>query len=126
MDIQFLSASLANNATDISNFSYYYKIGQVQFESPALIVLQDYYSYLRANSTIQIMNKRYYMRPDYASYDFYNTTNLAFVILYVNNCMSAMDFTMPEFVLPDEEAVMYVVGQQLINYARPQPEELEY
>jgi len=122
MDIQLVSASLATSSTDIRNFTHRYKISDLEFSSLALIGMQDFYSFLKANSEIVSMNKRYYMRPDYVSYDFYGTTNLYFLLLYVNDCMSAMDFVIPQFYVPNNTAVIYIVSKQLTEYRTPTKE----
>jgi len=61
------------------------------------------------------------MRPDYVSYDYYGTTNLAFLIMYINNCTCALEFTKDVILVPDLDIVTYVltkskVPKELLEY----------
>ena len=115
MNALFKAKLLKNSPTDIRNFRDKYKFlygeSELVLDSPLLSGVQKYLQMLKEQSKRVRMSKRYYMRPEYAAYDFYGTTNLGFLILYANNCFSALDFTMDEFIVPDNDVVSFVLSK---------------
>jgi len=125
MDAHTKATILSKSPTDVSNFKRKYvtklKDAVVVFDSPAFDLLVRYIQLLKSRSQRIEMTSRYYMRPDYVSYDYYGTTNLAFLIMYVNNCTCALEFTKDVILVPDLDIVTYVltkskVPKELLEY----------
>ena len=57
-------------------------------------LFQDYYDYIMSNLLVREINiDKYRYKPEYVSYDIYGTTDLWYLILWINNMGSALDFT---------------------------------
>ena len=113
MDAYNKAVVLSQSPSDISNFKRRYLVKlnntHIVFDSPAFDLLVRYVQILRTNSEKVQMNDRYYMRPDYVSYDYYGTTNLSFLIMYVNNCSCAIEFTKDIFLVPNSDVVSSII-----------------
>jgi hypothetical protein len=69
-------------------------------------------------SSLYRMTDRWQYRPDYVSYDMYETTNLWWLILYVNRVPSAIEFTMsrcPNVVVPFKNVVENFMRETLLR-----------
>jgi hypothetical protein len=110
LDILTQSTILAQSPTDISNVRSSYIYQGIQFDSPAISLLQNYIYTLKATATSSTMIQRYYQRPDLVAYDNYGSTTLWYIILYVNDCKSFADFTMNTFLIPEENVVSEFVS----------------
>ena len=119
MDARTKATILSKSPTDISNFKRRYttKVGNttITFDSPGFDLLVRHIQLLKMRSQRVQMSSRYYMRPDYVSYDYYGTTNLAFLIMYVNNCSCALEFTKDVILVPELEIVTYVLTKCKIS-----------
>ena len=78
--------------TDLSNVQKKYIYDDVKFDSLAMSMLVENRNFLLSDYDEVNMIGRYEYRPDYVSYDFYDTTNLWYVILYANDIVSFVDF----------------------------------
>jgi len=110
LDILTQSTILAQSPTDISNVRSSYIYQGIQFDSPAISLLQNYIYTLKATATSSTMTQRYYQRPDLVAYDNYGSTTLWYIILYVNDCKSYADFIMNTFLVPEESVVSEFVS----------------
>jgi len=110
LDILTQSTILAQSPTDISNVRSSYIYQGIQFDSPAISLLQNYIYTLKATATTSTMTQRYYQRPDLVAYDNYGSTTLWYIILYVNDCKSYADFIMNTFLVPDNSVVSEFVS----------------
>lgn len=77
----------------------------VSFVSPFLNVLEKYRYYLYANSVTKTLNKKYFYRPDYVSYDEYGSTNHWALILFINDIASIDEFTPDSILVPRLSAI---------------------
>lgn len=102
--------------TNESNFRNVLEIENISMDSPNLSFLDINLDMLKVSSDTVKMTSRFYQKPDYVSYDYYGTTNLWFLILYINGCTDANEFTMEEFLVPHQD----VVFQLLFNYKKTQ------
>ena len=82
--------------------------GYYVFTSPSLWVIEKNLFLLLKNSTIKSFKPRYYMKPDYLSYDEYNTTALSYLLMYVNNVFSAEDFDLDEIIVPEFSTIVKI------------------
>lgn len=102
------SIFLKNSASDQSKnrVSVYTQLGDIniRFDSPYL-ELEQYSRALRYSCQKINMSDRYYMRPDYVAYDYLGSTNLSYLILYLNKCRSCVEFTMDEILVPSRGKV---------------------
>jgi len=74
--------------------------GKFIFPSPSFWLLEKHLYFLRANSKKKIFEQKYVMRPDYLSYDEYNTVVLAPLLMYVNDVFCVEEFNLNEVIIP--------------------------
>jgi len=95
-------------AIDI-NFSgnrYQTENGLFTFPAPELTTIDRHLYFLLTHSTQKKFEQKYIMKPDYLSYDEYQTVSLAQMLMYINNVMSAEAFNMELVVIPTMSAVI--------------------
>ena len=95
---------------DIDNMSERYKTenGLFVFTSPSFWTLQKNYFYLLKNSKKVQFEQKYKYRPDYLSFDEYQTVILAPVLMYVNSIVSYEDFDLSEVIIPTLNSIIEV------------------
>jgi len=72
----------------------------INFVSPIHQVYEDNRYYILKNSFIKPLDSKYYYRPDYLSYDEYDTTQLWELILFINGFSSIDSFRSEYIYLP--------------------------
>jgi len=92
------------------------------FPDPNLLTLDKNLYYLLRYSEEVPFERQYSYRPDYLSYDYYGTTILWEMLLYVNNVFSIEDFVLDTVVIPTLDAVNFVIQD---SFQIPDPEDLE-
>lgn len=101
--------SLSKLATDIDRFRIKYSIKDsdktVIFASPSIYNLEKFRFTLLSKSIKTQLDSKYYFRPDYLSYDKYNTTTLWYVLLYINNVSSFEEFNPIDVIIPDLSSI---------------------
>lgn len=70
------------------------------FPSPSFWLLEKNLFFLSASSIKKLFDLKYTMRPDYLSYDEYNTVLFAPLLMYVNGVFSVEDFKLVEVIIP--------------------------
>jgi hypothetical protein len=106
-------------AVDI-NYSgnrYQTENGLYTFPAPELATIDKHLYFLLANSQQKEFEQKYSMRPDYLSYDEYQTVALAFMLMYINNVPSIEEFNLDTVVVPSISAVVDMLQDKFI----PQP-----
>ena len=95
---------------DLDNMGDRYKTttGYYTFTSPDLWSLEKNLYFLLRYSTEKEFNPKYFMRPDYLSYDEYGTVQLAQLLMYVNSVPSIEDFDLKTVLIPSMQAVVEV------------------
>ena len=104
-------------AVDI-NFSgnrYKTENGLYTFPAPELATIDKYLYFLLTHSTQKEFEQKYIMRPDYLSYDEYETVSLAQMLMYVNNVMSVEEFNLELVVIPTLSAVIDMLQDKFIQ-----------
>lgn len=98
--------------TDIDNFKNRYiekdeKLNlSVVFPSYSIKTFDNLYYYLLERSKYIPFNPRWEMRPDYTSFDYYDTTVYWGLILYINNVACIEDFVnFTKILIPPKEIV---------------------
>jgi hypothetical protein len=76
------------------------------FPSPTLETIEKYLFFLLRNSTVKVMDSKYRLRPDYLSYDEYDTVILWELLMYVNGVFAVEDFTLNEVVVPSLSSII--------------------
>jgi hypothetical protein len=104
-DVYKHSKSLKNSNLDLKYYRYTYKVDNIMFDSPHIYIFKDYYGYLRANSDYVDLDQKYYQKPDYLSYDIYETTKFWEMLLYINNCFCIEEFILDKVYIPKYDAV---------------------
>jgi hypothetical protein len=95
-------------AIDI-NFSgdrYKTSNGIFTFPSPTLETIDQNLYYLLKNATEKRFERKYVMRPDYLSFDEYDTVSLAQLLMYVNGVPSIEHFDLQLVIIPSLSAII--------------------
>lgn len=79
------------------------------FPSPVLDTIDKNLYYLLRNSKQIALDRKYYYRPDYLSYDEYGTVALGTMIMYVNNIPSVEHFVGANVILPTYSAISNIL-----------------
>ena len=82
--------------------------GLYTFSSPSLEVLENYLFYLLRNSKVVDFQHKYLYNPAYLSFDEYGTTNLEYLLMYVNDVYLPEEFDLPNVVIPTMQAIVYI------------------
>ncbi len=103
------------NLLDVDNFrSRYYDYDNdlklyVSFPGFELTTLEKNICYLYDNCAIKEFKDRWYMRPDYASYDFYNTVIYWPILLFINEIYAIEDFRdLDEILVPSINSILEI------------------
>ena len=102
------SAQRSRLAIDINFAGDRYRTanGIFTFPSPTLEMIDQNLYYLLKNATQKKFERKYLMRPDYLSYDEYETVALAQLLMYVNGVSSIEDFDLQEVIVPSLSAII--------------------
>lgn len=109
-------------ATDIDNFRYRYvdvdNENGIEVKFPSFDVLtfdKNLFILLNASERVKFQN-RWYMRPDYVSYDYYNSVIYWPLILYINNVYTIEEFVDFEYILvPPFEMIFQLFSDNKID-----------
>lgn len=96
------------NRITVSNFSNWY-----DYEGTLLVgfpLLRKYENILKTNLQEITLDRKYWYRPEYLSYALYETTDLWYVILFVNDMLGPLDFKTPTVKVPNT-ALVSVISQ---------------
>ncbi len=91
------------------------------FTSPNLWVYDKYLFYMLKNSEQIDFDPKYKMRPDYLSYDYYNTVTLGQLLMYVNNVSCIEDFNLDKVTIPSFQSIVDVCRDR---FSEVDPSEL--
>jgi hypothetical protein len=80
--------------------------GYFTFPAPSLDTIDQHLYYLLKNSKEKQFEKQYIMRPDYLSFDEYNTVALAQLLMYVNAVPSIEDFDLQTVIIPSFSSIV--------------------
>ena len=80
--------------------------GIYSFPAPSLWTIEKNLFYLLKNSTETSLLRMYYYRPDYLSFDTYNTVSLWYLLLYMNQVACIEDFTIDTVVIPSLASIV--------------------
>ena len=104
-------------ATDPDKFRKKYRESKnginITFASPYFYTLEKYKFYLLRKSTSIVLEKKYYYKPDYLSYDEYGTETLWYMILYLNNVASIEQFDILDVILPTYSAIIDIAKERV-------------
>lgn len=92
------------------------------FPDPNLETIDKNLFYLLRNSQEVEFESKYKYRPDYLSYDYYGTTTLWNLIMYVNGVFSLEDFDLQTVVIPSLQAITFILQD---SFAIPDADDLE-
>lgn len=96
---------------DIEKFSERLKTenNYFTFPNPNLTTIDKNLFYLLRHSEEVEFELKYKYRPDYVSYDYYNTTILWEMLMYVNSVFSVEDFYLDKLVIPSMDAITFTL-----------------
>jgi len=100
------------------NFSgnrYQTENGLYTFPAPELATIDKHLYFLLTHSTQKQFEQKYIMRPDYLSYDEYQTVSLSQLLMYVNNVMSIEQFNLEVVVVPAMSAIVDMLQDKFIK-----------
>lgn len=97
---------------DISKMSDRYKTanGIYSFPSPTLTTIEKNLYFLLRNSRSETFKSEYKFKPDYLSYDEYNTVILDQLLMYVNNVKTVEEFDLQTVVIPTFDAIVSILA----------------
>jgi hypothetical protein len=97
---------------DISKMSDRYKTanGIYSFPSPTLTTIEKNLYFLLRNSRSETFKSEYKFKPDYLSYDEYNTVILDQLLMYVNNVKTVEEFDLQTVVIPTFDAIVSILS----------------
>jgi len=72
--------------------------------------------YLLARSEVKEFKSRWGLRPNYASYDLYETTAFAYLLMFMNNCTSVVDFEYEYIKVPTMAAIKELIISNQKSY----------
>lgn len=109
---------------DIEKFGARYKTENelFTFPDPNLVTIDKNLFYLLKNSQEINFELKYKFRPDYLSFDYYGTTILWELIMYVNGVFSVEDFDLTTVAIPSMEAITFTLQDQ---FAIDDPDDLQ-
>lgn len=98
-------------ALDINHSANRYKTenGIFTFSSLTLEMIDQHLYFLLKNSKEIQFNRKYYMRPDYLSYDEYGTVVLAHMLMYVNAVPSPEVFDLQTILIPSLSSITEIL-----------------
>jgi len=79
------------------------------FPSPSFWLIEKNLFFLTANSVKKPFDQKYIMKPDYLSFDEYNTVVLAPLLMYVNRVFCIEDFNLNEVIIPDMSFIVEIL-----------------
>jgi hypothetical protein len=94
---------------DFMGVRYRTESNKFVFPSPSFWLIEKNLFFLAANSTKKIFDQKYVMRPDYLSFDEYETVVLAPLLMYVNRVFNTEDFNLNEVIIPEISAIIEIL-----------------
>ena len=109
---------------DIEKFGQRYKTENdlFTFPDPNLETIDKNLFYLLRNSEELDFDLKYTYRPDYLSFDYYGTTILWELLMYVNGIFSLEDFDLVKVIIPSLDSITFILQDQ---FPVKDPEDLE-
>ena len=100
-------------ASDIDGYRRTYSMKEISedeeilihFVAPKLICFEDYRFFLYQNSRTENLKPSFYFRPDYLSYEEYNTTNLWALLMFINDIPTIEQFNKSEILIPSKASI---------------------
>lgn len=80
----------------------------VKFVSPKIYTYDKYRFYLLRNSERRVLDTKYYYRPDYLSFDEYDTTLFWQMLLYINDVPNIESFNKDTILVPTFSSVLEI------------------
>jgi len=107
---------LTKLSSDLDNFRRFYSMKEenenesilIQFVAPKISAFEDYRFYLLKNSVKKPLASNRYYRPDYVSYDEYETINYWALLLFLNDIPTIEDFEVEEIFVPTAASLIDV------------------
>ena len=118
--INTMIAKARANKLTLDKFSNYYVLEDtIKLGFP---MLKKYDNILKSSlKEVKIAVDRYY-RPEYVSYDLYGTTDLWYLIMYVNNFYRVEDFVGPTILVPAYDPLLVlnvIINDEASNVHSP-------
>ena len=109
---------------DFEKFSQRFKTENdlYSFPDPNLETIDKNLFYLLRNSQEVKFESKYKYRPDYLSYDYYGTTSLSNLLMYVNGIFSIEEFDLETVVVPSLQSITFILKD---TYAIPDADDLQ-
>lgn len=110
-------------ASDVDGFRRRYNMKEVnaaenisvQFVSPKIICFEEYRFVLLQKSRTEILKSKYYYRPDYLSYDEYDTTNYWNLLMFINDIPTIEEFNKDTILIPSRSAVLRITRDTVLR-----------
>ncbi len=122
IDVEAKKNKTLPTSLDFMGKSYITTNGKVVFPSPTFWLLEKHLFFLAAHSKKKTFKQKYIMRPDYLSYDEYNTVVLAPMLMYVNGVFTTEDFNLNEVIIPK---ISFISEILIDKFPELSPDDLE-
>jgi len=86
--------------------------GLYSFTSPSFWAIEKNLYYLMYNSKKKLFEQKYKYKPDYLSFDEYETVVLSPLLMTVNNIFSCEDFDMDYVIIPSLSAIIEMTNDK--------------
>ena len=111
---------------DFMGDRYRTESGIYNFPAPSLWAIEKNLFYLLKNSTETSLLRMYYYRPDYLSYDTYNTIVLWYLLLYVNQVACIEDFTIDTVIIPSISSIVDICQDKFPSKSRTDLQKIKW
>jgi len=97
---------------DISKMADRYKTSNdiYSVQSPTLYTIEKNLYFLLRNSKTELFQGQYKFKPDYLSFDEYNTVILDQLLMYVNNIKSVEEFNLQTVIIPSLDSIVSILS----------------
>lgn len=83
--------------------------------APTYEVIEKNIYVLLKDSIVKDLDKKYYMKPHYLSYDEYGTTIFDYLLMYINGVQSMEDFIIDKVIIPSLDSIISISTSSLRN-----------
>lgn len=106
-------------SSDIFNYKFVYDLPpDLKFSGFDSIVLDNLKTFLQTKSSLVDLDSKYKQNPELLSYHRYGTPDFWYLLLYVNDIFTKLDFIKDQIFIPTKPALAYFVSNGLTKKER--------
>lgn len=113
-DLKIQIAEDDKSVNETFNYKITYKLpNELTFLGFDSAILDNLKPYLQTQGSTVTLDPKYKQNPELLSYDQYGTPDFWYVILFVNNIFSKINFTVEQIFIPSRNAISYLISNSL-------------